>query len=102
MPYFNGRIRRFMQKKITASHWCTIPEKNIEQCHTVELDHIIREACWRMLGHALGMLNETATKLSIFEFLDKLSDCLKGRPRTTLQLVLNKDLNRDIHPHRNY
>ena len=39
----------------------------------------------------------------MFQFFDKLSGFLKGRPRTTLQIVPYKDQERAlIYPHPNY
>ena len=45
-----------------------------------------------MLGHTLRMTDDTPAKHAMLHYFDKTSSSFLGRPRTTLPLVIDKDL----------
>jgi hypothetical protein len=63
-----------------------------EGCKTTELEHTIREARWRILGHVLRMSDEIPAKKTIKRYFDQGSRSFLGRPRTTLATVIDQDL----------
>ena len=63
-----------------------------KRCNTQKLRHTIRGARWRMFGHVLRMDEQVPAKQAMQHFFDERSEIYKGRPRTTLQVVLDKDL----------
>jgi hypothetical protein len=64
-----------------------------KRCKTRKLRHIICGARWRMLGHVLRRADPVPAKYAMKHFFDDSdSSSFRGRPRTTLQTVLDKDL----------
>ena len=61
--------------------------------NTVELQQIIRQARWRLFGHILRMDSNTPAKQATAQyFTNTNTECFKGRPRTTLPGLLDKDI----------
>ena len=71
-----------------------IPNKELyKQTNTIELKHIIRKARWSLLGHVLRMSSKTPANFAMTQYFNQPSaECYRGRQRTTLPGVLNKDL----------
>ena len=45
-------------------------EKLYKKCGTLELQHIIRGARWRMMGHVLRMSKDTHAKQAMWHYFD--------------------------------
>ena len=57
-----------------------------------ELQPTIRNARWRMFGHALRMNDDTPAKHAMLHYFVERKSNFLGRPRTTLPTVISKDL----------
>ena len=53
----------------------------------------IRNARWRMLGHVLRMNDKTPAKQATINYFRKKGSSFRGAPRTTLPIIINKELN---------
>lgn len=74
-----------------------------KKCNTTELDYIIRGARWRLLGHILRMSEDVPAKRATVHYFDACIDAFRGRPRTTMPVLLNHDLETAAaQPHANY
>ena len=62
------------------------------KCGAVELQFAIRGARWRMLGHVLRMTKDTPAKHAMIYYFSNRKDGFTGRPRTTLPIIIDKDL----------
>jgi hypothetical protein len=62
------------------------------RCNTQALSHTIRGARWRMLGHVLRMDDQIPAKYAMKHYFDSTGSKYRGKPRTTLQVVLDRDL----------
>jgi hypothetical protein len=67
-------------------------EKLYERCNTQALRHTIRGARWRMFGHVLRMTDHVPAKYAMKRYFDPRINIYRGRPRTTIQTVLDNDL----------
>jgi hypothetical protein len=67
-------------------------ESLYKRCNTQALSHTIRGARWRMLGHVLRMDDQIPAKHAMKHYFDSTSSKYRGKPRTTLQSVLDQDL----------
>jgi hypothetical protein len=63
-----------------------------KRCNMTELEPIIRNARWRMLGHTLRMDDSIPAKRATLHYFDQIAKGFQGRPRHTLPLVIDKDL----------
>jgi hypothetical protein len=59
-----------------------------------ELEPIIRNARWRMLGHTLRMNDTIPAKRATLHYFDQIEKGFLGRPRHTLPLEIDNDLKR--------
>ena len=62
------------------------------RCNMKELAYTIRGSRWRMLGHTLRMTDDTPAKYATTHYFDPVARGFLGRPRLTLPLVIDKDL----------
>ena len=69
-------------------------EELYKKCETTELQNIIRGARRKMLGHVLRMTEDTPAKYAMVHYFDPRANCFRGRPRITLPVVINHDLER--------
>jgi hypothetical protein len=79
--------------------------KLYKKCNMKELEPIIRNARWRMLGHTLRMSDDIPAKRATIHYFDSDTEKFLGRPRHTLPRAIDKDLERaaaqpDQHPAR--
>jgi hypothetical protein len=89
-------LEAFRRKQLRSVIGITYPrkisnDKLYKLCNAGKLEHMIREARWRMLGHVLRMENETPAKYATIKYFDKGKSFL-GRPRTTLATIINEDI----------
>lgn len=85
--------RRQLRKVLGIYHPRKISNEALyARCNTQALRHTIRGARWRMLGHVLRMNEQVPAKFAMKHYFDPSTNSYRGRPRTTLQVVLEKDL----------
>jgi hypothetical protein len=84
--------RRQLRKVIGIKYPRIISNESLYmRCNTQALSHTIREARWRMLGHVLRMDDQITAKHAMKHYFDSTSSKDHGKPRTTLQSVLDHE-----------
>ena len=64
-----------------------------QRCSVAPLSRGVKRARWRLLGHILRLPDECPARMAMeYYFKDKDAKKWRGRPRTTIQLVLSADL----------
>ena len=65
-----------------------------EKCNTRSISSLARNSRWKMLGHVLRMADDIPAKQTMLHYFDevKSGSGFRGKPRTTLPIVISKDL----------
>lgn len=93
MQRLDALRRRHFRSILGIRYPNTITNEGLyRRCKARQLDTIIREARWKMLGHTLRMDDEIPAKLAMIKYFAPTERGFQGRPRTTLPVLLNKDL----------
>ena len=89
-------FRRKQLRSMIGIHYPSkISNENLyKRCGTGELAPTIRVARWKMVGHTLRMADDIPAKQAMLHYFSEIpkNKSFKGRPRTSLPIVLNQDL----------
>ncbi|GFR71801.1 hypothetical protein ElyMa_000361600 [Elysia marginata] len=93
-----GKLTRHIPQKtllnILDIHYPTlISNKSLYKiCNETPLSVQIVESCWRLFGHILRRDNDIPTNRAMQAYFNTLTTKFRGRPSTTLTIILNKEL----------
>jgi hypothetical protein len=64
-----------------------------KKCKTTTLENEMRVARWQLLGHVLRMTNKTPAKNAMLQYFNESdSNGFRGQPKTTLPILIEKDI----------
>jgi hypothetical protein len=86
--------RRQLRKAIGIKYPRIISNESLYmRCNTQAFGHTNRGARWRILGHVLRMDDQILANHAMKHYFDSTSSKYRGKPRTTLQSVLDRAAN---------
>ena len=91
----NAFYRQQLRKILNIKYPVKITNSSLyEKCNEFPLSITLHESRWRLFGHILRINSEIPANKSMNSYFISHGSKFRGRPLTTLPVVLNKDLTR--------